>query len=255
MGKFDAVNEHFVGHFIGVHFLVDGDGNGDDVNIRIITSQELLELLLDVLDEIIRTSFCPILGIVELSDNLVTAVSSAGIQLAMSHELIQCFSLDGFNNLTCSLSVHKVTHVNTALVDEQIKDVRVFEHVLDKACGRFGKGPFIAWMIVRIIEQVDHVVSIRLVIESKSEVGVLGDDAPTTSIRTGTPEYGIVARPVVIAIKEVHDRDVQIFAYVQPFLVFCQGVNHILIRILFLLAVEGLKGIKKIPLLFSDFDL
>ena len=106
-------------------------------------------------------------------------------------------------------------------------------------------------MLAGIVQQVNHVVGVLLAIESESEVGVLDDY--TESLRqtgfriviVGAPEYGVVARPVVIAIEEVHHCNIQVFADIQPLLVFCQGVA--------LLAIEGLESVIEIDGAFLQF--
>ena len=159
----------------------------------------------------------------------------------MGNKFLHSLGLDDVNRLACSLAVHEVTHVNTALVDEHIKNVFIFQHILDKTGSRLCKGPVVVGIIGGIIEQVDGVVVILTTIESKSEVGILDDETPDFRqarlcvIVVGPPEHDVIAREVDIAVEEVHDHDIQIFADIHPLLVFSLGMA--------LLAIEGLEGV------------
>ena len=159
----------------------------------------------------------------------------------MGDEFLHRLSLDEVNGLACSFAVHEVTHVNAAFVDKQIQNVLVFQHVLDKTGCGLCECPVVIGIIGRIVEQVDGIVVILTTIESESEVGILDDETPDFRqarlcvIVVGTPENDVVAWEVDIAVEEVHNHDIQIFADIHPLLVFSLGMA--------LLAIEGLEGV------------
>ena len=199
--------------------------------------------------EIIGATFCPLLSGIELVLDFGTIVGSppappAGIVfVTVGNKFLHRLSLDEVNGLACSLAVHEVTHVNAALVDEQIQNILIFQHVLDKPRGRLCECPG-SVRNVRIINQVDGVVGITCFIpsvESESEVGILNYETPDFGqarlcvVVIGTPENEVVAREVDITIEEVHNHDIQIFADIHPLLVFGLGMA--------LLAIESLEGI------------
>ena len=155
----------------------------------------------------------------------------------MGNEFLHGLGLDEIYRFSCSLAVHEVAHVDTALVDEHLQDVRIFEHVLDKACSGFGKGPVVVGIILRMVEQVDGVIVVLTTVESESKVGILHNEAPSLwkiyfCVIVGTPEYDIVAREVDIAVEEVHHHHVQILADVHPFLIFSQGMTFLAVEVL-----------------------
>ena len=47
----------------------------------------------------------------------------------MGHKFLQGLGLDVVDDGTSSLGIHKIAHIDTALVDEQIFDVLVSHHV------------------------------------------------------------------------------------------------------------------------------
>ena len=135
-----------------------------------------------MLVEIVGATLCPVLCIVELVGNLATVVgrepAPAGVVLvAMGNELLHRLGLDELYRLASTLAVHEVTHEDAALVDEQVQQISVFQHVLDKTRCRLGKCPVVVLVFAGIVEQVDGVVVILATVESQSEVGILHDDA------------------------------------------------------------------------------
>ena len=197
-----------------------------------------------MLVEVVGSTICPVLGIVEFVGNLTTVVCwppapARIILVAMSNELLHSLVLDEVDDFACTLAIHEVAHKDAALVDEQVADVFILQHILQQSGGRLCVGPGVTRMVLRMIQQVNHVVVVLLAIESQSEVGILNDDAPNLGktrfcvIVIGAPEDGVVAWPVVIAIEEIHHGYVQIFVNVNPLFVFCLGMA--------LLAIEGLE--------------
>ena len=162
----------------------------------------------------------------------------------MGYELLHGLLLDEVYRFSCALAVHEVAHVDAALVDEQVADVNILQHVFQQTGRRLAVGPGITRMILRMVQQVNHVVVVLLAIESQSKVGILDDDTPALGqarlcvVVVGTPEDSVVTWPVVIAIEEVHSCYGQIFIDVNPLLVFSLAMA--------LLAIEGLELIVEV---------
>ena len=139
-------------------------------------------LLGNVLVEVVRTTFGPVLGIVELIVNFTTIVDRPPaptriVLVTMGNELFHSLRLDEVYRGTCSLAVHEVTHEDAALVDEHRPYLFVLHHVLEEARGGFCAGPVVIWMVVGVVEQVDGVVVVLTAIEPQSEVSILQNDA------------------------------------------------------------------------------
>ena len=211
-----------------------------------------------MLVEVVGTACSPILGVIKFFTNVSTVVvlppspfRNRIIFVAVGYEFLHGFSLNDVNHFASTCTIHEIAHEDTALVDEHVQDVRGFQHVLQQTGSWLCVSPSVTGMLAGIVQQVNHVVGVLLAIESESEVGVLDDY--TESLRqtgfcvvvVGAPEHGVVARPVVIAIEEVHHCNIQVFADIQPLLVFCQGVA--------LLAIEGLESVIEIDGAFLQF--
>ena len=105
-------------------------------------------------------------------------------------------------------------------------------------------------MFAWVIEQIDGIVIRFPAIETKSEIGILHDEAPSLRkiyfcIIIRTPEHDIVAGEVDVAVEKVHHHDVQILTDVHPFLVLSQGMAF--------LAVEFLESLVKDIVAFLQF--
>ena len=159
----------------------------------------------------------------------------------MGNEFVHRLSLDDVNDFACSFSIHEVTHVNTTFVDEHLAQLWIFHHIPEKTGCRFCVCPSFTLVLFGMIEHINGVKVVFSIIESESEVGILDDETPDFRqarlcvIVVGTPENDVVAWEVDIAVEEVHNHDIQIFADIHPLLVFGLGMA--------LLAIEGLEGV------------
>ena len=181
----------------------------------------------------------PFLGVLEFVQNIVVVITPTIIFVAMGHKLIQSFFQDSIHDSTCSLGIHEVARINTALVDEHLQHFRILHHVPEQTGSWFGESPRVT-VIPGIVNHVDGVggtAGFTKIVETKSEVCIL--DNRTESLRqiyfrifVGAPEHDVVAREVDIAVEEVQNHHVQILADINPLLVFSLGMTLLTVEIL-----------------------
>ena len=187
----------------------------------------------------------------EASKASPATATTAIVLVAVGYEFVHGFFHDKVNDFASTLTVHEVAHEDAALVNEQVADGFILQHILQQTGGRLGEGPCITTVIASVVKQLNSVVVVLSVIKSESEVGILDNHTESLGqfrfrvVIVGAPQYGVVAWPVDIAIEEVHSCYVQVFADIQPLLVFCQSVA--------LLAIELLEGFIEINGAFLQF--
>ena len=143
--------------------------------------------------------------------------------------------IHGVPHLAGAALVHEVAHIDGCAVYELALEVIHLHHAAEQAGVLGVVGPVVAAVVVGVVYPGYCVVAGLGAVESQSEVGVLGYEAPHAALGAGAPHHDVVAGEVLVVVEEVHHHQVEKLAPVYPLLILLEGVS--------VFAVEGGEGV------------